>query len=726
MQALRECKLLAPAAALPRPVIAACHAVAAHLRDRHAGFYQRTADETEALIADEVEGAQAEDLGEIDTFRFEEDKVLKAALAALGHASYDQAAASADPRVELPSAGASFWLRDDPARQSAWQLVREAARLGQEIARAGTRTGVDPSGDNAVEAAMEAYAERGATVDQAHRLLEQGRAALLYPLLPEFETLRACLDGMRRAWRGWADAWAREYSLLCVAHGFLPGAGYQQRTLFDEVVRPLAAEPGVTAYFVVDALRFEMGQELFRQMDGTPATTVTLRPRLAELPTVTEVGMNVLAPVARNGRLQVSMAGNAGGVQGFQAGEFRVFDPETRRRAMHDRAGGATCPWLTLDEVVSRDVTSLKRSVSQARLVVVHSREIDEAGEKGIGPAVFDLALQKLRAAWRVLREAGVRQFVFTADHGFLLLDDSAAVQSYGRRVDPQRRYVFSPAAADRAGEVQVALADLRYEGTETSLIFPETTAVFDSAQRPAGFAHGGNSLQERVIPVLTVVHRTGAGGSGIKYGVTAQVREGVAGMHCIEARVEVLAQQSLDFGSPQEIELAVRVPDTEDVQVELCQARGRARIAGSTIDAVVGEPFELFFRVTGATDSRALIEIYHPSAAADVMPCVPDARFLVTGTRAPALPAAASPTASPAAGTKWLEQFPDPGVRQVFEHLATHGAVTESEAATMLGGPRGLRRFALQFEAHAQKAPFAVRIDVVAGVKRYVREGSG
>ena len=36
------------------------------------------------------------------------------------------------------------------------------------------------------------------------------------------------------------------------------------------------------------------------------------------------------------------------------------------------------------------------------------------------------------------------------------------------------------------------------------------------------------------------------------------------------------------------------------------------------------------------------------------------------------------------------------------------------------------LRRFALQFEAYAQKAPFAVRIDVVAGVKRYVREGSG
>src|SRR5260370_29230524 len=99
-------------------------------------------------------------------------------------------------------------------------------------------------------------------------------------------------------------------------------------------------------------------------MEVPPATTVTLRPRLAELPTVTEVGMNVLAPVSRNGRLQISMAGDAGGVQGFQAGEFRVFDPETRRRAVRDRARGPTCPWLTLFAAGRPDLASLERAVS--------------------------------------------------------------------------------------------------------------------------------------------------------------------------------------------------------------------------------------------------------------------------------------------------------------------------------------------------------------------------
>ena len=213
---------LAPAADLPRPVIDACRAVAAHLRERHAGFYQRTADETEALLADEVEAAQAEDLGKIDTFRFEEDKVLKAALAALGARDCDRAAEWAGLRVDPKPASTSFWLRDDPTRQSAWQLVRDAARLGQAIARAG---------------------ERSASAERRRRPRRRRRAPTSSAAPPSIRRIgtsssggrpcstRSCrssrrcatrLDGMRRAWREWADAWARDFNALCRAHGFLP------------------------------------------------------------------------------------------------------------------------------------------------------------------------------------------------------------------------------------------------------------------------------------------------------------------------------------------------------------------------------------------------------------------------------------------------------------------------------------------------------------------------
>jgi hypothetical protein len=718
--------LLQAAVGMLPTLVDACRSIAVHLRDRHAGFYQRSADETEALLLDEIEAARAEDLGRIDTFRFEEDKVLKAALAGLQERNWQPVSEWAATRVRAERGQGSFWLRDDPARLSAWQLVQGAAQLGLTLTHAGPRIGAA----SGLEEALQAYTERGAAADQAHRHLEQRRLSLLYPQLPEFEALRTALDGARLAWRAWADAWAREFNALCRAHGFLPGAAQQQRTLFDDVVRPMAQEAGSTAFFMVDALRFEMAEELYRQLSDTPASTVQLKARYAELPTVTEVGMNVLAPVAQGGRLSPAMSYTSDGrasVAGFASGEFRVSDPETRKRAMQDRVGGSTCPWLSLEEVVSRDSASLKRAVAKARLVIVHSREIDNAGEKGVGPAVFDHVLQKLRAAWRLLRDAGVRRFVITSDHGFLLLDDGVAnALTHGRKIDPHRRHVFSPVAADHAGEARVALADLGYDGASGHLMFPDSTAVFDLGRRPMSFVHGGNSLQERVIPVLTLVHRAAAGGSTLQYGIRAEACDGVAGMHCLELQVDVAAQGALDFGGASEVELGLRVPEAPTVQVELCQARGRARIQGSTMLATVGERVELFFRLSGAVDARVQVEIHHPGAVADVQPCIPEARFAVDTTRAPLPSSADRPAAVVRLERAWLAEYTDAGVRQLFEHLAVHGVVTEGEASEMLGGPRGLRRFATQFEEQARKAPFAVRIDVIAGVKRFVRHGGG
>lgn len=718
-------EILGGMSALPRPVIDTCRAVAAHLRERHRVFYKRTADETEAMLVDEVDAAKAEDLGRVDTFRFEEDTVLEAALACLDTRDWDTAAEWASLRIGSKSTLGSYWLRDDPTRQSAWQLIADATALGQAIDRAGEHL----TAKGSLDAAIDLYAERGAAVDQAHRHLEQRRLALLYPQLPEFETLRARLDEMRTLWRAWADSWARDFNNLCLSHGFVPEPGRQQRTLFDEVVRPMTQEAGTTALFVVDAFRYEMGDELHRQLAGESSTTVHLKGRLAELPSVTEVGMNVLAPVSTRGKLAPSLSdANGGRIQGFSTGEFWVSDPESRKRAMHGRVGGASCPWLTLEEVVSRDSTSLKRAVAQARLLVVHSVEIDNAGEKGVGPAVFDHVMQKLRAAWRLLRDAGVRRFVFTSDHGFLLLDETAgSAVTHGRKIDPKRRHVFSAHGADHYGEVRVALADLGYEGVEGHLMFPESTAVFDTGRRSMSFVHGGNSLQERVIPVLTVVHRSAAGGSTVRYTVSASMLDGVAGMHCISGRVELADQHAFDFGGPKEVEVSLRVPEAEDVRVELCQVRGNARIVDGFVLATVAESFELFFRLSGPATSRVQVELYHSSQRFEVTPCVPDARFAVAATRSPSTPptAAPSPTVEMTSAAAWLLDLPEGGVRHVFAHLAIHGAVTEAEASAMLGGPRALRRFAVRFEEFAQKAPFSVFIDVVAGSKRYVREGN-
>jgi hypothetical protein len=717
--------MLQSAPDLPLGVIESCRQLATHLRERHTAFYERTADSTEALMVDEVQAARAEDLGKIDTFRFEEDKVLHAALEGLGAQQFDQAATWAAQRLprgngKPATARNAFWLERDPSRESTWELIAAAAHLGQALQAVGSL-----SAARSLEEATVAYQERGARVDQAHRQLEQRRLALLYPSLPQFDRLRRQLDGLRLLWRQWADEWAVAFNRLCRTHGFLPGPGHQQRNLFEEVVRPFTTERGTTALFMVDALRYEMAAQLFDELAATPASTVQLKARLAELPTVTEVGMNVLAPVCSYGKLSPALSSPDGGIiQGFGTGEYRVFDPKTRQRAMQDRAGGATCPKLTLAEVINSSSSSLKRSIAQAKLVIVHSQEIDDAGEKGVGLDVFDRVLQGLRAAWHLLREAGVKRFVITADHGFLLNEGPApAALSHGRKIDPHRRHVFSSVPADHKGEVRVPLADLGYQGVDAQLMLPESTAVFDTGQKSMRFVHGGNSLQERVIPVLTLVHQALAGSSTQHFTLQVTALDDVAGMHCLGIKVTADAQLALEFSSTRRLELALRAPDHPDLQVEICHVRGAASLSGGTIQATVGESCELFFRLSGAVDERVRVEVFHPSALADVSPSIPVGRFAVSAVAA-ATVAATRPSPPGGSDHPWLAELSEnDGIRRLFAHLAAHGAITESEAAGMLGGPRAVRRFAGQFDALAQKAPFGIRIDVVGGVKRYVRE---
>ena len=158
--------------------------------------------------------------------------------------------------------------------------------------------------------------------------------------------------------------------------------------------------------------------------------------------------------------------------------------------------------------------------------------------------------LRDLRSAWQRLRTAGVRNFVITSDHGFLLNEGAPpALRSHGSKTTPSRRNVFRPNAANHDGEVRVALADLGYQGVEGQLMMPEDTAVLDTGKHDMRFVHGGNSLQERLIPVLTIEHREKPGGSTQQYQVLAQPKPGLGDYLCLEIQVKTVEQLALAFG---------------------------------------------------------------------------------------------------------------------------------------------------------------------------------
>ena len=691
---------------LSLPLVKACVSLVEHLRDKHQEAYASLADEVELHLQDELPAVRAEDLGRVDTFRVEEQRVLEAAVGALAAGEWAKVKVWADARTE----DRSFWLKRDPARRRAWALVREGAELG--VVLAGCRRPLE--GVQGLPMAVERYASVAFAVDRAHRRFEQRQATLLDSQVPHFGDLKGCVHVLRQAYRQWADRLAIDFARICREAGFLPEDSLQQRTLFEQVVQPAAADERV-ALFMLDAFRYEMATELLEELKA-PGTVVDLKPRLAELPTVTSVGMNALAPVSQAGRLQV-----AGAFAGFKTGEFTVRTPEDRARVIGQRTAGKQSILLKLAEVCDAEPEQLKRRIASARVVVVHGTEVDDAGEANVGPATFELSLRQLRSAWAQLQRAGVKSFVFTADHGFMLLDETTRTVPFGKRTDPRARYVLDELARAEPGMVNVSLQALGYDGLAGHLLFREDTALFATTRAGATFVHGGNSLQERVIPVLTVRRERAPVASQVRYEVKAERGKDLMGARRLSLRVVTAAGQ-LGFTTRRDVALALRAVGAPGIGVVLKDLSGPGAIQDGRLRLPAdAESSELFFSLEGTASGQARIEVYHPDGVEKLDPVRLEDWFEVDFRRGRNV----EPQAAPAgAELSWTDGFANEGERRVFVHLHDHGSITEAEVTQFLGSPRAFRRFSLAFDELLKKVPFKVRIETAPDGKRYVREG--
>ncbi len=712
---------LVPLTKLSKPFRVAAGKLAAFIRVTHPESYARWADEVEGTMKLECETATADDLGKVDTFRFEDKRILDAAVDALHSDSYDQARSWARLRSEV----GSFWTQRDRVRRLAWQVIDLAAQLGEATeAHARLVTGCATLGE-----AAQAYAGGGHLVDRHHRKLEQEWDHALPELGPldRLSRLRSAIEHMRGVYRGWLDHESEAFTTLCESQGFLPSADLQQRSLFQQVVQPWATDEAPTAYFLVDAMRYEMGAQLAEEMRQAGTAEVSIAPRMAELPTNTVVGMNILAPVAVDERLRPEFY--KGKFKGFRSGTLLVCSPDTRTRAMHQAVGGDTCPSKSLEEIGSMDMSNLKRSIARSRLVVVHCEGIDKAGEKGVGLGVFEPELRRLRSAWTRLHEAGIRRFVFTADHGFLLHDVTTRNPvTHGNKTYPDRRHILTDMAGVGPEETHVSTRSLGYEGSENYLLFPRSGALYNLGERAKNFNHGGNSLQERIIPVVTVEHRHQAGKEMTRYQFEAHVVEQSGNLHRLQVRIQPdKGQVSLSFATRKRLEVALECVGSHSGQVELLEVSGGER-RGNAIFAPIDSPFDVSFRVLSSTGKRVRLRLTHATGLDSLDPLELrewfDSGVLRHQTDREAVPT--PPPAPTPAGDSWLDSFEDEGFRRVFAHLAEYGTLSESEASDMLGGARKYRRFRRQLDGHRAHLPFKIRSESTGAGTTYVREEEG
>ena len=461
--------------------------VADRLRRSHAEIYEVFADKVEDDLSLAGANIDAGHLGNTDTFRFEERLLLAYAGELIHAGEYAKALETVENRSR------SFWVDRHVGRRAQWEACGLMVELGREIEK--IRPMLGKTNGNPMKWVQAYTVEDGwFRVDELQRRLEtwvakmdndpESEKALAVVRREHEELLKKMADGFAKvlAEAGWA----------------IPETLHQTR-IYPDVVKAMGPRVG---YFFVDAMRFEMGIELARQMEG--AKDLTVRPAIAMVPTITPVGMAALLPGA-SASFSVIESKNklAADVEGSI-----MFSLSDRVRFLKAKIPDAID--VPLDRLLSTPQTKLGKLIGDGTLIVVRSQEIDALGEnidELTARAAMEGVIGNIARAIRKLASVGVESFVVTADHGHQFSirkdDDMKTDNPSGDTVDIHRRCWIGHGGITPPGCVRVSGAELGYD-TNLDFVFPMGLGVFRTGGS-LSFHHGGVSLQEMVIPVVSL-----------------------------------------------------------------------------------------------------------------------------------------------------------------------------------------------------------------------------
>jgi len=681
-------------------------------------LYKSLVEKTELDLEETERTVLPEGLGNLDTFRFESNIILDAALAALLASDWNRALAFAEPRLAEEAqeeSARTFWLKQEPSRELIWKWIEVTARLGREIRNSCEAL---PS---SFRAAYEMYVSGEWKIDRYHReyrlLTNSITTQTFFPNIGNYFLIR---NTVNRLYRSWADGRSRTWNTLCSKERFAVPTGLSQRGFFERSVAPLLQGKRKTALVLVDALRYELGEELARILADYANGQKILSPLLAELPTITAVGMNALMPVEQEGALDPVFDKTGKKLLGFQSGERQILDPISRQKALNDFANGR-CEWTDLGGFLDAVDKNLKR-LAAANLLVISTQDIDAQGESGtsdIGIDFFQPVLSRIREAVDKLRSLGFERILITADHGFLIGDETVE-NALGSRIEgAERRHAFDIV---RSGErlASVSLTDLGWEteDREKALVFETGTHLLTSAKART-FYHGGNSPQERIIPFITL-----SGGAPVltrdeRYRLKIKALPSVFGTCRVSVKVE--CAEARELFAPDRVEL--RLSPESGFRLIIGDAEGM-RFSGDTFECPVGKPTTISFKTTSPAGGKSRLFVNQVSSLVFVEPAETVEYFDAEQTETagnehkaeaegPVQPIA---TGSDSSGRF---SFPQEHIPDVYEmaimHLVNHGRLSESFLRQSLGNDpaasRKVRQFAVRIEEWKDYLPFSIMV---------------
>ena len=460
--------------------------------------YREAANEIQSQLDLPQECEGLANLGNRDTFSFEEARFLAKAITAIRGRLPDQAKKILDVHHH------SLWT-EEGERQLLWRILELCLDTLGAIKQSNEQLKLLGAGGSAL---CSLYEKEVCKVDRFQRELENAVAQTDQG----FDEVEDAVQLVRGDYRQYLNQLQERFLGAVQQEGWpLDGIPANQST-FDRVVTPLLKAGTKVAYFMVDALRLELAQKLSESMaqDFPNQLTATC----AQLPCVTRFGMAALLPDCEE-NLRFEMI--QGELQPVYAGDVissREKRLEIFSRNLRDRVTNLRLDQLLKESKTTAQVAKLKTALKDKDLLVITSTELDESGESSLSlrqhlPNVLDQILRAIRRC----AELGFQKAVIATDHGFIWLDEldsgSICTKPTGDWSLKKRR-CFIGRGDEAPGSIRFSTSALSIPTDEPSMVVPRTLGAYERGNE---YFHEGLSLQESLVSCLvadlTALHRT-------------------------------------------------------------------------------------------------------------------------------------------------------------------------------------------------------------------------
>lgn len=537
-----------------------------------------------------------EDLGERDTFPFEERTFLRTAIKGIVTGETD-----ATRRV-LTRQKSSVWLGKGES-QAQWDLIRAGLNLVEACDDFDRQL---PEHARSQAELIDFYLGSLREADRLQREFEQAAG----DFLDQHGVMHEVIDQARARYRRLAEKVQGVFVKHIETTGWPPAGRLANANAFDRLVADRLKESGCkVAYLMVDALRYELGVALEKLLaeDGP----VELQAAYAQLPTITMVGMASLLPGASTA-LTLSLENDA--LVPKLAGT-PVSNVTQRMNALSRRYGDRFAE-MPLNDFV-RGKPKIAETVD---LLVLRSTEIDSQLESnpettlGLIPGTLKL----IRVALHKLRGMNFKEAVIVTDHGFFL---NAQAEAGDVCVKPQGawpviahdRMMLGTGSAD-VHSLVVSAERIGIRGDFAQAAMPRSMAPYRSGHL---YFHGGASLAEAIVPVLVARLDTASHAEQRKVMIELTYKNGAKRITTRLPVIEVLLVSDDMFSRDVSVEILLEAQNSKGNVVGEPRPGGDVNPATRTVTLMPGQRKQIALRMDDDFRGKFSIKALNPTTLA-------------------------------------------------------------------------------------------------------------